>query len=112
MAQSSQPLTTLDDLLTPFHEAIKPESQFRIGAEAEKFGVDAETGAPLPYEGDRSVLAVLEALAERHGWHPDAEMPGGPLIALTRAGASVTLEPGGQLELSGAPLENVHQICL
>lgn len=112
MAQSSQLLTTLDDLLIPFHEAIKPESQFRIGAEAEKFGVDAETGAPVPYEGPRSVLTVLEALVERHGWLPDRETPGGPLIALLRAGASVTLEPGGQLELSGAPLDNVHQICM
>jgi glutamate--cysteine ligase len=55
---------------------------------------------------------VLEALVERHGWHArDYEYPGGPLIALARAGASITLEPGGQLELSGAPLENVHQIC-
>src|SRR6188474_454908 len=115
MAQSEAkalPIRTLDDLLIPFHESIKPESQHRIGAEAEKFGVDATTGAALPYEGERSVLTVLEALAERHGWTPELEQPGGPLIALSRAGASVTLEPGGQLELSGAPLENVHQICM
>jgi len=112
MPQSSPLLTTFDDLLIPFHEAIKPEEQHRIGAEAEKFGVDGQTGAPLPYEGERSVLSVLEALVERHGWHPEAETEGGPLIALLRAGASVTLEPGGQLELSGAPLENVHQICM
>lgn len=107
----SEVLTSLDDLLFPFHEAIKPESRHRIGAEAEKFGVDATTGAALPYEGERSVLTVLQALVERHGWQPENEMPGGPLIALTRTGASVTLEPGGQLELSGAPLENIHQIC-
>lgn len=108
----AQPLETLDDLLFPFHEAIKPESQHRIGAEAEKFGVDAATGSAIPYEGERSVLAVLEALVERHGWKPEHETPNGPLIALVRAGASVTLEPGGQLELSGAPFENIHQICL
>lgn len=107
----SEVLTSLDDLLFPFHEAIKPESRHRIGAEAEKFGVDATTGAALPYEGERSVLTVLQALVERHGWQPENEMPGGPLIALSRTGASVTLEPGGQLELSGAPLENIHQIC-
>jgi glutamate--cysteine ligase len=58
------------------------------------------------------VLTVLQALVERHGWKPERETPDGPLISLLRTGASVTLEPGGQLELSGAPLENIHQICL
>jgi glutamate--cysteine ligase len=108
----AQHLTTVDQLLIPFHEAIKPVDRFRVGAEAEKFGVDAVTGAPLPYEGERSVLTVLEALVDRHGWHAERETPDGPLIALLRAGASITLEPGGQLELSGAPLENVHQTCM
>ena len=63
----AQHLTTLDQLLIPFHEAMKPLDRHRIGAEAEKFGVDAVTGAPLPYEGERSVCTVLEALIERHG---------------------------------------------
>src|SRR5580658_6141685 len=108
----AQHLTTLDQLLVPFHEAMKPVSRYRIGAEAEKFGVDAVTGAPLPYEGERSVLSVLEALVDRHGWHPERETEGGPLIALLRAGASITLEPGGQLELSGAPLESIHLTCM
>jgi glutamate--cysteine ligase len=108
----AQHLTTLDQLLIPFHEAMKPVEEYRIGAEAEKFGVDAVTGAPLPYEGERSVLTVLEALVDRHGWHPERETPDGPLVALLRSGASVTLEPGGQLELSGAPLGNLHQICM
>jgi glutamate--cysteine ligase len=103
----AQPLVSLDQLLIPFHEAMKPVEQHRIGAEAEKFGVDAVTGAPLPYEGERSVVTVLQALVDRHGWHAERETPGGPLIALLRAGASVTLEPGGQLELSGAPLEDI-----
>lgn len=107
----AQHLSTIDQLLVPFHEAMKPPERHRIGAEAEKFGVDAVTGAPLPYEGERSVLTVLEALADRHGWHPERETPGGPIISLLRAGASITLEPGGQLELSGAPLETIHQIC-
>jgi glutamate--cysteine ligase len=106
-----QPVRTLDDLCIPFFHAIKPAHQHRIGAEAEKFGVDATTGAALPYEGEKSVLTVLQALVEGHGWHPESEAGGGPLIALARAGASITLEPGGQLELSGAPLENVHLIC-
>ncbi len=108
----AQHITTFDQLLVPFHEAMKPEGLHRIGAEAEKFGVDAATGAPLPYEGERSVLSVLDALTDRHGWHAERETPGGPIIALLRAGASVTLEPGGQLELSGAPLETIHQTCM
>ena len=108
----SLPIKSLDDLCAPFYEAIKPVAKHRVGTEAEKFGVHATTGAALPYEGERSVLAVLQALADRHGWMPDYEQPGGPLIALTRSGASVTLEPGGQLELSGAPLETLHQVSL
>lgn len=109
--KATNELRSDDDLLGLFHEAIKAPERFRIGAESEKFGVDATTGAALPYEGERSVFAVLSALAERHGWTPDRERPDGPLIALLRNGASITLEPGGQLELSGSAFENIHQIC-
>src|SRR5262245_1798197 len=98
----SRPMRTLDDLLAPFQAALRAPGEFRIGAEAEKFGVEANTGAALPYDGPQSVLMVLSALVERHAWQPEREAEGGPLIALTRGGASVTLEPGGQLELSGA----------
>lgn len=104
-------LKSESDLLFLFHEAIKAPERFRIGAESEKFGVDSTTGAAVPYEGERSVFAVLSALAERHGWRPERERPDGPLIALIRNGASITLEPGGQLELSGSAFENNHQIC-
>ncbi len=103
---------THDDLLRPFFDAMKPRAEWRIGAEAEKFGVDAKTGAPIAYDGPRGVLTVLERLADRHGWkRTEPEKPGGPLIALERDGASVTLEPGSQLELSGAPLADIHAIC-
>lgn len=106
---TSAELRSIDDLLAPFFEAQKPRDQFRIGAEAEKFGVDRETGAPMPFEGERSIGSVLELLADRHGWTRDGGS--GPLISLLRDGASVTLEPGAQLELSGAPMENIHQVC-
>ncbi|MDC0747193.1 glutamate--cysteine ligase [Polyangium mundeleinium] len=112
LSNQAEIIRGIDDLLIPFHAAMKPRDRYRIGAEAEKFGVDTTTGAPLPYEGPRSVLTVLEALVERHGWKIDRESPTGPIIALERAGASVTLEPGGQLELSGAAFDNIHQICL
>jgi glutamate--cysteine ligase len=100
-----------EDLFQPFHVAMKPPDQWRIGAEGEKFGVYVANGAALPYEGDNGVVGVLAALARRFGWNPITESEGGPLIALEREGASVTLEPGGQLELSGAPLDDVHAIA-
>ena len=87
----------------------KPREQWRIGTEHEKFGYCKETLKPLPYEGDRSILAVLKGLRDGHGWTPVEE--GGKLIGLEKDGANVSLEPGGQLELSGAPLESIHQTC-
>ncbi|MFO0736565.1 MAG: glutamate-cysteine ligase family protein [Labilithrix sp.] len=106
---NDKPIVSYDDLLSIFHAAIKPASEFRCGAEMEKPGVFAD-GRPVPYEGDVSVRAILEDLSKQ-GWTPEAEHPGGPLLALLRDGASITLEPGAQLELSGAPLLHTHQIC-
>jgi glutamate--cysteine ligase len=105
------PISEYDDLLRPFHAAEKPPVRWRIGAEMEKPGVDATTGAVLPYEGDRSVMAVLDEFIRTHGWASHSEYEGGPRIALFRNDASITLEPGGQLELSGAPLATVHDVC-
>ena len=107
------PIRSHDDLFQIFRSAEKPAEAWRIGAEAEKFGGDRLTGAPLHYDdpSGRSVKTILHTLEERHGWTPEPESPGGPLIALRRGDASVTLEPGGQLELSGAPLADVHAIC-
>ena len=85
----------------------KPADQWRIGTEHEKFGWLTATRAPLPYEGPASVRAMLEGLRDRFGWAEVRE--GGALIGLTRDGANVSLEPGGQFELSGAPLETIHQ---
>lgn len=98
-----------EDLLTVFHEAEKPPSAFLIGAEQEKIGVHAETGAPLTYDGEFSVKHLFSGLMAL-GWQPEQEAPGAPIIALRRGGASVTLEPGSQFELSGAPLATVHEV--
>ena len=87
----------------------KPKSDWRIGTEHEKFGYCRDTLNPLPFEGARSIRAVLEGLRDRHGWAPLEE--GGNLIGLEKDGANISLEPGGQLELSGAPLETIHQTC-
>jgi glutamate--cysteine ligase len=109
-APNDAPIKSFDDLLGLFHSAEKPVSEFRCGAEMEKFGVDKDTGAPLAYDGERGVLQILERLASRFGWRPEREKEGGPIIALYRDGASVTLEPGSQVELSGAALHTVHEI--
>ncbi|WP_209426050.1 glutamate--cysteine ligase [Pararhodobacter sp. SW119] len=87
----------------------KPQSDWRIGTEHEKFGYCQNTLEPLPYEGPRSIRAMLEGLRDRFDWAPIEE--GGKIIGLEKDGANVSLEPGGQLELSGAPLENIHQTC-
>ncbi len=95
--------------LVAFHaKGNKPESAWRIGTEHEKFGFRLDDLRAPTYEGDRGIEAMLRGLV-RFGWQPYEE--NGKVIALTRDGASVTLEPAGQLELSGAMVENVHQTC-
>lgn len=105
-----KPLTSYEELLSLFHEAMKPAEDFRCGAEMEKFGVFAD-GTHVPYDGENGVVAILAELAANAGWRAESERPGGPTIALLRDGASITLEPGSQLELSGAPLLQCHEIC-
>ncbi len=90
-------------------DGCKPKDDWRIGTEHEKFGYCKDTLKPIPYEGERSVYAVLSGLRDAHGWAPVEEA--GKLIGLEKDGANVSLEPGGQLELSGAPLETIHQTC-
>lgn len=107
-----QPIARKSDLFDLFLQAEKPRAQFRIGAEAEKVGVFEDGARPLHYAGEPGVLTLLNDLATRHGWTPEAEKAGGPVIALTRSGASITLEPGGQFELSGAPHEDIHAVAI
>ncbi len=106
-----EPIRRDEDLLVPFLDACKPRSRWRIGPEMEKFGLVEATRRPLPYDGPQGVLRVLQHLAEHHGWVPEREHDGAPIIALSRGGAAITLEPGAQLELSGAQSQNVHQVC-
>jgi glutamate--cysteine ligase len=90
-------------------DGCKPKENWRIGTEHEKFGYCQDSVLPLSYEGDRSIKAVLTGLQNRYNWAPVEEA--GNIIGLTKDGANVSLEPGGQLELSGAPLETIHQTC-
>lgn len=101
------PIEQYDQLAAYLESGCKPDSEWRIGTEHEKFGYLNDSLAPLPYEGPRSIRAMLEGLQQRFGWAPVFE--GGHIIGLEKGGANVSLEPGGQLELSGAPVETIHQ---
>lgn len=103
------PIERRGQLAEHLESGCKPKELWRIGTEHEKFGYCKDTLKPLPYEGARSILAMLEGLRDRFGWKPVLEA--GNLVGLERDGANVSLEPGGQLELSGAPLETIHQTC-
>ncbi len=103
------PIEHHDQLAQYLADGCKPKEDWRIGTEHEKFGYNKETLLPLPYEGDCSILAMLEGLRDGHGWAPVEE--GDKLIGLVKDGANVSLEPGGQLELSGAPVETIHETC-
>jgi len=103
------PIERHEQLAEYLAAGCKPKEDWRIGTEHEKFGYCKDTHKPLPYDGDRSICAVLEGLRDRYGWSEVRE--GGHLIGLEKDGANVSLEPGGALELSGAPLETIHQTC-
>ncbi len=98
-----------DQLAQLLEDGCKPKDDWRIGTEHEKFGYCKDTHKPLPFAGERSISAVLEGLRDVHDWSPILE--GGYLIGLEKNGANVSLEPGGALELSGAPLETIHATC-
>ena len=101
-------ITDRDQLVAVLASGEKPKADWRIGTEHEKFGFRLDDLRPPTFEGERGIEALLRGLT-RYGWTPYEEH--GHLIALTRDDASVTLEPAGQLELSGAPLETIHDTC-
>jgi len=103
------PVTSKDQLVEYLERGNKPRDAWRIGTEHEKFVYDSKGYRPLAYDGRPGIKALLEGLL-RFGWEPVLE--GGTIIALRKPdGCSVTLEPGGQFELSGAPLRNIHETC-
>jgi glutamate--cysteine ligase len=106
-SSDTAPIEHLDQLTAWFAGGCKPVTgPLRVGTEHEKFMVNRATGHPVPYAGDTGIRAVLEGLTA-FGWEPVLE--NGNPIALVRDGAAVSLEPGGQLELSGAPLVTLHE---
>src|ERR1700721_138978 len=103
------PLGPRDELVAWFEQGCKPKSQFRIGTEHEKFPFLIQGRRPVPYEGDRGIRGLLEGMQHLLGWEPINE--GNNIIGLAdvTGGGALSLEPGGQFELSGAPVESVHQ---
>lgn len=105
----SQPVTDKATLVEYLEAGCKPARDWRIGTEHEKFAYDLKTLRPLTYDGTPGVRQMLDALT-RFGWTPVLEK--GNVIALSKADrSSISLEPAGQLELSGAPVETIHQTC-
>ncbi len=104
----AEPITRVDSLVEWMAAGCKPLEDWRIGTEHEKFVFHRGDLSPVPYEGERGIGQFLGQM-QRFGWTPVRE--GENTIALKKEQASITLEPGGQLELSGAPLENIHQSC-
>ncbi len=109
MSEATEPIGSRDELIDYFRAGEKPASQWRVGTEHEKIGIYSDTGDRVPYAGDRGIGALLGRIAQADGWEPVEE--GGSPIALRKDGASITLEPGGQLELSGAPLATSRDTC-
>jgi glutamate--cysteine ligase len=112
MANNSTIITDVGQLVDWIAKGAKPSADWRIGTEHEKFLFHRDSLRPVAYEGDSGVEAMLHALCKRIGDKATPIIEKGKIIGLKDGdGGSVSLEPGGQLELSGAPLANLHQTC-
>ena len=103
------PIERRDELVEWIAQGVKPKSQFRIGTEHEKFAFTLEGHRPVPYEGPRGIRALLEGMQHLLGWQPIMEGPNVIGLFDVPGGGAISLEPGGQFELSGAQVETVHQ---
>ncbi len=105
------PIVSRDQLVETLSSGGKPASEWRVGTEHEKFGFYVENCAPVPYEGPRGIRRLLEAMEYLLGWQPITDRDN--IIGLSDpiGQGAISLEPGGQFELSGAPLDTLHQTC-
>jgi glutamate--cysteine ligase len=96
------------DLIEVLARGSKPKELWRIGTEHEKHVFYKAPIRPVPYAGANGVHALLEGVASKTGWQPNLD--NGTVIGLkdTTGGGAISLEPGGQFELSGAPLPTLH----
>ncbi|WP_102960751.1 glutamate--cysteine ligase [Mangrovicella endophytica] len=105
------PIASVDDLVSYMRSGEKPAADFRIGTEHEKFGYYTSDLSPVPYEGERGIRRLLETMQRLTGWEPITD--DGRIIGLAGGPGegAISLEPGGQFELSGAPLASIHETC-
>ncbi|MBC7337049.1 MAG: glutamate--cysteine ligase, partial [Clostridia bacterium] len=107
---NAAPVTSKADLVDYVASGARPAEEWRIGTEHEKFPFRLADHSTIAYDEPGGIRDILKGM-ERFGWSPVEE--NGNVIALSRGdGSSISLEPGGQLELSGAPLETLHQTCV
>ncbi len=106
-----RPLENFGQMVEWFAIGCKPKDQWRIGTEHEKFAFYNEDFSPVPYEGERGIEALLNGMKAELGW--EAITDEGRIIGLAggKGEGAISIEPGGQFELSGAPLETIHQTC-
>jgi glutamate--cysteine ligase len=103
------PIESRDELVAWFEKGPKPADQFRIGTEHEKVPFLTGSTDPVPYEGPHGIGALLQGLARESGWEPIMDGPAIIGLADSKGGGAISIEPGGQFELSGAPLADLHQ---
>jgi glutamate--cysteine ligase len=105
------PLTSVSELSAYLAQGPRPRQDFRIGTEHEKFAFFRTDNSPVPYFGDASISALLKGMEKKLGWEPILD--GENIIGLGEQSGmgAISIEPGGQFELSGAPVENIHQTC-
>ena len=108
-SEKGAPITDHRQLVEHLEAGSKPKANWRIGTEHEKFAYCHHDLKPLPYDGEVGIRTLLDGLSDQFGWERvlENDLP----IALKKGGASVSLEPGGQFELSGAPVKTLHETC-
>jgi len=105
------PIQSVDDLVDHIRSGERPASQFRIGTEHEKFAFRANGLRPVPYEGADGIRALLQGMARETGWEPILDEDRIIGLAGGSGEGAISIEPGGQFELSGAPVETLHETC-
>lgn len=105
------PLTSVSELSDYLASGARPKEQFRLGTEHEKFAFFRADHSPVPYFGDASISALLKGMEAKLGWEPILDREHIIGLAEPTGMGAISIEPGGQFELSGAPLETIHETC-